>query len=253
MKMMKKVFMLFLCIFPLFVSAQSNYIPLVQEGKTWVLMYYNFFTGVSYNYSLMVQGDTIIDGQSYHIIVDVTTQSYRFSLREDGKKVYAVFQNQLQEILLYDFGLDVGDVFSQKSLGDLEEVVVATAVDTIRVGERYLRVITIQKYVVPPMTPQEDWNRYEHYGGYWVEGVGSILGLSAQVQLPGNDDSLISCTYEDKELFDRQCYQSIVSIRTTNVHHNYHKDDLHDLQGRRVTAPPAKGIYVKDGQKVIVK
>ena len=29
--------------------------------------------------------------------------------------------------------------------------------------------------------------------------------------------------------------------------------DIYDLQGRRLAAPPAKGIYVKDGRKVVVR
>jgi hypothetical protein len=36
-------------------------------------------------------------------------------------------------------------------------------------------------------------------------------------------------------------------VRTENV-----KGDIYDLSGRRVTAP-TKGIYIKDGNKIIVK
>ena len=28
---------------------------------------------------------------------------------------------------------------------------------------------------------------------------------------------------------------------------------LFDLQGRRLTSPPAKGVYIRDGKKVVIK
>ena len=45
----------------------------------------------------------------------------------------------------------------------------------------------------------------------------------------------------------------ISGIATTNLQPNPAADILYDLQGRRLTAKPTKGIYIQNGKMVVVK
>ena len=121
--------------------AQEDYRPFVEEGKSW--KYYIKATDLwwdgkethwetEYIYStLTIKGDTVVDGKEYKKIMYNSDKNIFFFretpdflygiIREENKKVYmrtdfssliynAVFD---YEMLIYDFGLEVGDVFNE--------------------------------------------------------------------------------------------------------------------------------------------
>jgi hypothetical protein len=64
-------------------------------------------------------------------------------------------------------------------------------------------------------------------------------------------ERLIKC-FRDEEVY----YSTDVwtEIDNADVRRNTcNKNTLYDLQGRRLTTQPRRGIYVKDGKKVVVK
>ena len=87
---------------------------------------------------------------------------------------------------------------------------------------------------------------------HWIEGIGSDRGLLQPLpeiadyasQLVVNDDK--TCIYNHKSA------RSVSKISHNQINgSNTHT--LYDLQGRRVTNQPRRGVYIRDGKKVVVK
>ena len=53
-------------------------------------------------------GDTVIGEYTYQKMLN-RNYEYMMSIREDGKKVYAYIDDEDKDVLMYDFGLEVGD------------------------------------------------------------------------------------------------------------------------------------------------
>jgi len=86
-------------------QALSNlYFP---EGSRWT----NALSGASY----IIQGDTLVNGKKYHKVIDENKDRQKLVAlkREEGKKIYVRFEGTDTDVLLYDFGLNVGDSIIQ--------------------------------------------------------------------------------------------------------------------------------------------
>ena len=228
--------------------APDNYRPLLEDGKTWTNLYSSYFTNWSYVETLAVGGDTLINDTNYRKIVDVATGQCKMALREADRKVYACFPNRDFEYLLYDFGHDVGETFWLQASGRDSSLCKVVAVDTLQVGGQPFRRLRVHDYIeVPEGTPEDTWDDYA-YVGIWIEGIGSTLSLSEPFGYPGNYSALVSwqidgTTYELRNLAG-------ISDVTTNGNGTVQTaNTVYDLQGRRVTGQPRRGVYIRDGRK----
>jgi len=91
--------------------------------------------------------DSVFNGVTYHSIG-------RFLFRQDGKKVYNL-ESDSQEVLLYDFGLEVGDTFKWSFRSDVVNEIYTTYIDTFEA-----KVFLF-----------DNW-----YEQTWIEGIGNIHG-----------------------------------------------------------------------------
>lgn len=83
----------------------NGYFP---EGMTWTVRLMPLFGGCDPRDNVFVlQGDTLINGKKYHNVKYLEVPWLVFPLTADGKKIYAHIYGR--DILLYDFGLEVGD------------------------------------------------------------------------------------------------------------------------------------------------
>ena len=82
----------------------------------------------------------------------------------------------------------------------------------------------------------------------WIEGVGSTLDFFGMLPLPGNYNSLVAC-----EVNGEVIYQSATSIQGIKSNTLNSDGAIFDLQGRRLSATPAKGVYIQNGKKRIVR
>ena len=86
-------------------NASDFYFP---EGMTWTVRLMPLFGGCDPRDNVFVlQGDTLINGKIYHTVRYLEVPWLVFPLTADGKKIYAHIYGR--DILLYDFGLEVGD------------------------------------------------------------------------------------------------------------------------------------------------
>ena len=170
--------------------------------------------------------DTIIGKQSYKKIYmfldslfDKNTATYVGGLRESSdKKVW--FKDEIrvhlfkpyfmipdsEEILLYDFSVNVGDTIKKgnfdvlfpRSIGygdSLLPPIIVNQIDTVKIENSLRKKISF------------------NYGwiGEWIEGIGSTLGLfiTPQVDHPTctcNDGQLIGFKYEDEILYFNEMF-----------------------------------------------
>lgn len=124
----------------------QNYIPMLQEGKTWDIYFWQNgnitpYIGGQYCY---IAGDTIINTITYQKIdckeiipidqpvfagpFELSDASFRYALmREDtiAKKVYSLIYSQnteeTNEYLVYDFSLEIGDTLIVPEIPDIDE------------------------------------------------------------------------------------------------------------------------------------
>ena len=137
---------------------------------------------------------------------------------------------------MYDFSLQVNDDFDDmmrvKEVGD-------TVLDD-GVTRKYLLIVYTGSWENPSIYDID----------YWVEGIGSLKGgiYINNTFRDGARFSLLDCSYNNQYLYERT---------ETNVEELTHKPSTdatpyYDLMGRKVTNP-TRGIYIKDGRKVVIK
>lgn len=109
MKSFRIILLLCMWLAAPFVQAENIseefYFP---EGMTWTVRLMPLFGGCDPRDNVFtMQGDTLINGKIYHTVRYLEVPWLVFPLTAEGKKIYAHIYGR--DILLYDFGLEVGD------------------------------------------------------------------------------------------------------------------------------------------------
>ena len=202
---MKKYLLLLLFYFG--SSNAQNYIPLLQDGNVWweIEADTSGNTNLRYiKYKLSVQGEITING---HIYKKINRSSYAacsicpdgpfgnsyypyeydegfLYMREDipNKKVFLFYNPNLQEILAYDFSLNVGDTIP-KNLREPHNINntdpnygIITQITFANIFGRIRKVFKI--YYIPSSQGQPDETLYI------IEGIGNRTSL---LSLPDSD------------------------------------------------------------------
>jgi len=174
---MKKLFNILLLCSTFISKAQTNvYHPFPEANAQWN---FNAFTqmGACHKvYSIVVYGDTIINSTTYYPLVTYGSDdlgstflcnfilpSYLGAIRNDSanKKVFIVPPQQQNELILYDFDLQVGDsVKGYLALFSPNSVIYEK--DSVLVNGNYRNRLKVDSC----------------YNISFIEGVGSIYGLT---------------------------------------------------------------------------
>lgn len=188
------------------LAIAQDYRPLLDDYNEWKLTtcYFGCITDPYWT-----DGDTLVDGQVHKILDGYHYIERKYLLREEGQKVYftrVIDEVTTEQFLLYDFGLQVGDVFEMKNPLSpfptnggpfvLDSIVERTLVD----GQGY------DHYYFTPHPS----NIFSNNPAVWVEGVGSL----SMVNAPGGDPDIngvgaLSCFFKEGQLF----YQNLDSIQ----------------------------------------
>jgi hypothetical protein len=244
---MRTTIFTFLIFISLSVNGQTYYSFPVDNAK-WIFNYTWYYTGEGSpdveNYTIEIEGDTLIDVTTYQklrltSIQSVSTGSaiesrnqYQGAIREDlaNKKVYFVEPNTTTEILLYDFNLEVGDpVLGKLEYHDNPDLI--TSIDYVYVGSSY----------------RKRWNTNSCYNISIIEGVGSTYGLfnpspGCVTDLP---DYSLTCFKQDLDLYPNtltQCEFTTGLISSKN-----------SLTKASVFPNPSKGSVKIDFNKIPTK
>jgi hypothetical protein len=153
----------------------SDYVAFPTDNAKWVTVFENYYTTPTriYSVSEIRENDTIINGINYSMIyTDKDTGSTWCAFREENKRIYFLFPDKNnEEILMYDFNLEVGDTmfyYFEDIFETTQHHKVVTAIDTIRLVNGEIR----HKWTLSPFSP---WGEnYSAIRDIWVDGIGSI-------------------------------------------------------------------------------
>jgi hypothetical protein len=210
-------------------------------------------------------GDVTANGKTYsELLMD---GSHPYLLRQEGNKVFMIDNNSPEEVLLYDFGLEVGDKFS--FTGKESENLVVMDVDFITVGDRVRRrmIFAWERYLPKDYDVQSLSSQDYSAIDCWVEGIGSVyspvspmtpfmIGGRYRTQSCLLDGSVIF-SYSDfgVDSYNPQNGSSVaIPTQTENV-----RQPVFDLQGRKLlnsqwsNSQIRRGLYIQNGRKVVVK
>lgn len=221
---MKKVILLGLLLnnFLTIINAQTNvYHPFPDSNAIWTIIAGNNCTSWSsfIKYQYKISGDTILNSTNYIKISRLIDNNlypnaegcglhigYLAAIRDDSlnKKVYVIPKDSLQELLLYDFNLNVGDslisYYTQIYQCQSNALYVET-IDSILVNNNYRKRMGFCNYASPPCSIEIHDRSY-----YIIEGIGSAWGLF------------------DNFLFHYDCGRSYLTCYSENDHILYGYD-----------------------------
>ena len=257
-------------------SSQLEYRPFAEDGKVWESQVGLIMENV---YGNRIDGDTLIGGKTWKKVYNYVFMpdfdiSYYAAIRDEGKKVYAIAKGSNRPRLLYDFGLKEGDIVMCGVEGNAFSCLLDRdeKVDTLQgfPFASFLRVERIDTIMARGLHHRRftltllDAYREHFLKGrgevidnvVWVEGIGSGAGpFSPWLPLPPMDSFLQlcevnrTCIFGYPDFYDAKEVDSIFApcpvIKESNK--NY------DLQGRRLSGKPGKGVYVRYGKKRVVK
>ena len=280
---MKKGFMLFAMCLLAFSSvwSQGGHKQMLTEGRSWKIMvvtktwevnaiYENIKMGpymvgeveetfaTTYT-TYTVTGKTMMEGKpcysvnrSSFVLAKVDPERYSeevelpnpadvFYMYEEDGKVYSYTPNfsdgwQLE----FDGNLQPGEAMSNNRIVD--------HIDAINVKGEVYRRFTFKD------------------GSCWIEGIGSPkYGMLNDMNAETNPEitvfkmNTISVYDSDHCIFETDGFTAEGKAYTTRICSANRSTDnilastMYDLQGRRLTADPRKGIYIRGGRKVVVK
>jgi len=257
-------------------TAKLVYRPFAESGKVWEAQ----VGGIKENlYGNQIDGDTLINGESWMKVYNYVGfpdfgRSYYASIRDVGNKVYAIAKGSIKPRLLYDFSLKKGDVVKCGVEGNAFGCLLDKdeRPDTL-LGfpfVAYLRVENVdtiearglqhRRYTLTMLDAYREYLMSEDgilIGNIvWIEGVGSGAGpFSPWMALPPRDSYLQSCELNKVCLFGYPDFYEDYATGGVSITRSKSNDPIvsYDLQGRRLTQQPRKGVYIRDGRKEVVK
>ena len=224
--------------FTICCGMKAQYLPLIEEGKRWT--YYahpslpvDMAGQCSYEW---IEGDSVVDGHAakkLYALNDLTGWVPEYAgafYEEDGKVYYHAVAERSSWWLMYDFSMKIGDRISYNT--DLCLTVWDIGTETFYGTDR--KVYTLVN---------EEWGEVNTY---WIEGIGSIQGLRAPYFLKGG----LSFGMCEKDGLVIYMNEDVTSVPQINEEKNG-RIVIYDLQGRRLTREPEKGMYIKNGRKYL--
>lgn len=225
---------------------RAEYRPMFSEGKVWHYTYRNWMEDIEKPIDYAVRGDTVIDGKTYFKLYqeDAGVRTYWGAWREEEKKIYRYTGNTEQ--LFLDFGLHYHGQMPFTYTGYSPIYFEKTEVFKSGMGDCFTRHYYINE-------------KYDPSTQVFIEGIGNRDGLinpsgvhGGPVSMPLNSvEENGRIIYTDADFYrDAIDYSDdITAPRATRQ--SSPVSAIFDLQGRRLNAVPARGMYVKNGKKYV--
>lgn len=241
------------------IVAQHSKPYLVTDGLQWAKCYY-YYTGDYTTFAYELHGDTIIDGKSYKKEWSTCWEDLSHMeltgcfMREEAGKVYRK-EGHSDEYLWFDYEANIGDTIFYgnsfvKVIGHSDTTIVCNGVS------HTYRGVDVQVGYVYDSGTDNEYNLIPGYIETFYEELGlftngdvvrgpSFLETGGRIELLWlkRDDTML---YQQEEGIFWKDNTSIEAVKVNN-----HDTPYYDLQGRKVVVP-TRGIYIKDGKKIIV-
>lgn len=225
---------------------------MLAENKIWICIEYDLVDeSRTFLSEYTVGGDTVIGGvacRKCYVRSDrlkQETPQFMCGLMEDGSHVYTVSDDGLT--LLCDFGLQAGESITVTE-GGTDYVLEVTAIDYVDGGSGPLRRQTVTVKM---------WQ--EERTMSWIEGVGpAISPLCTPSRLfftSSYGERVTDCQEDGKSIFKAEGFNldGTQGISSLSPSVSSPLLQLFDLQGRRLSGTPARGLYIQDGRKHAVR
>ena len=253
---------------------EPGYHKMGVDGKQWNYVHYYVDKDGEHRdpYCYVVKGDTLIRRTTYKKLYyqDEKTERPVCLLYEEGRCVMkGDFGDNSYDMPImrafFDFGRDdFGRVFSWESAyGTRNTNWMVRNVETIEANSRTFRRYTcLQKYSDAGQQLATIEDAVDVWHDVWVEGIGSaVSGIEDQIpshepptKTPEDYTYFVSC-YENGEcIFTAEDFAATTSLNPVNkAIDNVGRLAVYDLQGRQLKSLPHKGIYIRNGKKVVIK
>ena len=254
-----------------------EYIPFIEAGKQWVstMSLPRFGADPVYRWTYYFNGDTIVNNVSclkfmcykedFYNQTDTTV--YLFSAYEDNHHVYYFLNGESESRLWYDFGTPRGTVIQQGRIADIWIPKSLEGTEKLLIWADSYVMQDGYKFKMRNGTYWEEWQKGAAYRVHgpnikWVEGIGSFV---SPVEFDIEDvyevqPVLQECRVGNRLLYRRGDFQPAGIHYSTPSLSNKSEDSKsvnskwYTLSGRRLPSlPTRKGIYIKDGRKVLIK
>ena len=100
MRLRGLLIMLWMVAFSLQTVAQTDYRPLLKEGKVWNMYYSNYSRSYEFNICVSVLGDTIVDGEQCYKVTSETKDIATGNVISKGGSI-AVFLEKDRKFLFH--------------------------------------------------------------------------------------------------------------------------------------------------------
>lgn len=233
-----------------------EYVPFVEEGKVWncsaITPLVDPLDEEACIFTMM--GDTLIGENNYkkvfcqfNVYFGDDMQHYYCAVREEAYRVFIIAAETKEEKLLYDFS------HPQESL-------ILSYDDTkFARGTGYHNKYfpTNQMQMTFGLWGTEDGTNYNKGLDEWIEGVGSVNVNPFSCELICDKPSfgypidVISCINESGYVYFVYWMEQPTTIKETFK--SIPNTLIYDLQGRRLSTKPQRGVYIENGKKRVVK
>ncbi len=247
------------------VVRQSDTHYLITEGKQWAVCRHSF-RGEFWTETYRLQGDTIINGKTYKIEHAARNEdlsdmkpSGRYMREEDGR-VYSITDKDQRDDFVFDYSMEIGDTLFYNPHTDYY--------GNVYKHHACLRLIAIRDTIMPNGDGRvrkcydteegclngDDVYEFHPVLHSFIEDIGyTATGLSSsEIGTTGVGYSLLYVKQGDTILYQQE--EGVLWKDNTGIEvpKSEQTNIYYDLQGRPV-ANPIRGVYIKDGKKVLVK
>lgn len=236
-------------------SAPYDYEQFLYEDKVWTMGYRTSYD-VLKNSETKLCGDTIIDGIHFKrkyekewLRGEKKPDEWKASavyIGQEGGKVYLYDSMKKKMIVDMDFTLKEGDTFTCSGFGDTtgQPVMLVTAVTKEWIIYDF-PVKATKIYLQSQDNPD--------FTDVWIDGIGSLTtGINGTMNYYANGEAqkLVECNFAGIILHEAEDLSTAVDKLDLSKQSG---ETIYDLQGRRISSHPSKGIYIRGGRKYVVE
>jgi len=149
---------------------------MLEEGHTWsVDIHGSFFGDDPYIITddISVSGETIINGKTYKSVINSNIPEIDCLVREEGGIVYKYDENINDEVVMYDFTLEVGDSFTF-----LNYQFYCSIYGYVPINNTPAQVISVNtQFIAGQNRKVIEFEYIFDYEEIWIEGIGSVRGF----------------------------------------------------------------------------